>query len=211
MFTAIAGGDLVQGNPFPHHIPIEPFMICTTAVPVPAYEDFLDANPGWRLDRLGDLQGQGFVDSEYLADFGTQGRAVMNIVTAVSWFAAKAYCEWLSGRLPDTLSGWEVRLPTEAEWEYAAKSVRGWGGRGHFVVFDGNAWEWCADPYSHFPLFVAPPEAVTAVGSPERSVRGGTWLNAAGTVGPETRASLPPVTCSPFVSFRPVIARKAGN
>ncbi|MGI9104239.1 MAG: formylglycine-generating enzyme family protein [Terriglobales bacterium] len=38
-------------------------------------------------------------------------------VVAVSWFDAVAYCEWLS-----SLTGRRYRLPTEAEWERAARA-----------------------------------------------------------------------------------------
>ncbi len=37
-------------------------------------------------------------------------------VAAVSWFDAVAFCDWLSGRLDK-----RYRLPTEAEWERAAR------------------------------------------------------------------------------------------
>jgi hypothetical protein len=210
LFTGLDGGNLVQGEPFPHLTQVEPFMMCAAAVPVPAYEDFLDANPRWRANQREELVRQGLATGEYLADFGginPGGSRGFTSISAVSWFAAKAFCEWLSGRLPDALAGWEVRLPTEAEWEYAVKSIQQWGSRSSFQM-DGITWEWCADPYSPLPFISASPDAIAAVGSPERVVRGGSWPGMAVAANFETRAGLPPETCSPFVSFRPVIARK---
>lgn len=49
-------------------------------------------------------------------------------VVGVTWYEAEAYCNWLNVRLPPERA---VRLPTEAEWEWAARGPEGrrypWG------------------------------------------------------------------------------------
>jgi len=116
---------------------------------------FVRARPQWRRDRVKRL----FADPAYLRRWSgplahppTQARAP---VTEVSYFAARAYCRW-RGR----------RLPTVAEWEYAAAGVDDaaiieWARRptperlppvegaapNRFGVHDlhGLVWEWTAD------------------------------------------------------------------
>jgi sulfatase modifying factor 1 len=58
-------------------------------------------------------------------------------VVAVSWFEAVKYCEWLTG-----MSGRSYRLPTEAEWERAAR-----GG------VEGKLFPWGDDPPESLPNY----------------------------------------------------------
>jgi formylglycine-generating enzyme required for sulfatase activity len=198
-FAEVPGGVLVREEAFPRTQPVAGFWIAGTVVSAAAWEAFTAARPEWGKDRTGTLAGQGLVTEDYLAPYEHPGYPYP-AVPGVSWHAAQAYCRWLSSLLPPGFADYEARLPAEAEWEYAVKNAGG------FLENTGDMWEWCGDPFA--PLsFLAAPEA-PLIDSPERSLRGGSWVNAPNSVTIETRASLPPSSCSPFVSFRPVIARK---
>jgi len=172
------------------------FMISETAVYRDLFESFLDENQEWKEENLLTL-----AEMSYLT-------ARRDEVTEVSWFAAVAFCEWLTKKLPLSMPNQEVRLPTEAEWEYASKNFKSRYGMAYqaknLASLEDNGWEWCAGPYTHLPFIKASAKALQIAGSPERAIRRAFGAPAV----LENRGSLPPEFSSPFVSFRPVIAEK---
>jgi len=60
----------------------------------------------------------------------------------MSWYDAAAFCEWLSRR-----EGVPYRLPTEAEWEWAALQADSLG----LQNFLTGPLEWCADWFGEYP------------------------------------------------------------
>jgi len=173
-------------------INIDNFMISESLVTSSLFETFIDENPEWQEHQTDYYPDQVSVPLDL---FGGE------VITGVTWYAAQAFCVWLTGRLPAAMAGMEIRLPTEAEWEAYAN----FAGIEYTVEMGIKTpgWEWCADPFAPLNFINAAPEAINAVGSPERAIR---RISSAS----ETRASLPPELSSPFVAFRPVIAQR-GN
>jgi formylglycine-generating enzyme required for sulfatase activity len=167
-------------------------------------------------------------------------------VVCVSWEDAIKFCNWLSEkerlapcyRPAGGPRGWDCnfqangyRLPTEAEWEYAARGGdktlyptpaenllrHGWfrensGGRLHPVCGQlrngrdlcdvwGNAWEWCWDRRAKIPQKPALDPAGPEQGD-ERIARGGSWCDAAPTTAAQTRKALLPDYRASNLGFR---------
>ena len=169
-----------------------------------------------------------------------------NPMTGVSWADAIAYARWLGPTLsawdgaPPELArlldeGWTVELPTEAEWEKAARGSDGrifpWGeeprrdranlaSRGPVPVgtFDcpecpfgladmsGNVWEWTRSPYRPYPF--DPDLGSVDLGAEALWVmRGGSYTDTEQNARAATRGGADPGARRPFIGFRVVLSR----
>ena len=156
-----------------HTVHIDAFFMDEHEVTNVEYKEFLLENPRWQKSRI----DQRFHNGNYLLYWDgnnyPSGKANHPVIY-VSWYAAMAYAEW-AGK----------RLPTEAEWEYAARggvagqkypsgntistreanynrdvddttAVGRYAANG-YDLYDmaGNVWEWCLDEYDADFYFVS--------------------------------------------------------
>ena len=166
-------------------------------------------------------------------------------VGSVSWPDALAYCRWLETTLrewsgtPPRLRGWldagrRITLPSEAEWEKAARGADGrvypWGDeprrdRANFGGTDGpapvgsfdcpecpfglsdlsgNVWELTRSPYQPYP-YDATDDAGDLAADALFVMRGGSFMDPEGTVRAAVRGGADPGVRRPFIGFRVVI------
>lgn len=199
-FLEIPGGEVLTAAAFPTVGILDSFWISDALVTAGAWDLFTRENPEWSEDNRDSLIENGLVGEDYLrnAEFPEYPEEA---ATGISWYAADAFCSWLGKQLPVSMQAYEVRLPSEAEWE---QFIRSTGQQEEY--FSSGLWEWCVDPYAPLNFLAADNAAISYLDSPERSLRGGSWINPEGTISFETRAFLPPSMSSFFTGFRPVIA-----
>ena len=165
-------------------------------------------------------------------------------VAHVSWPDALAYCRWLdtalreAPRTPPALAerlraGWQVTLPSEAQWEKAARGPGGrrypWGGEmrrdraaphGATAVpagsvpcpecpyglrdMSGNVWEWTRSPYLPYPFDDAARGDLAA--DALWVMRGGSFTDPARNLRTTTRGAADPGARRPFIGFRAALS-----
>jgi len=178
---------------------------------------------------------------EYQAIVGTNPsrfKGPSHPVDQVSWIEAVDYCNKLTNR--ERSSGritaqQGYRLPTEAEWEYAARAGTTGARYGEldaiawhydnslatpesqpvrqklpnaWGLYDmiGNVFEWCADwSWAYEPEDQLDPQGPTS-STGARVIRGGSWGNPSQACRSACRLNANPLSSSWFGGFRPVLS-----
>jgi formylglycine-generating enzyme required for sulfatase activity len=158
-------------------------------------------------------------------------------VTFVSWPDALAYCRWLESTMKGSLPpGFHVTLPTEAQWEKAARGTDRrrfpWGDEprrdranfgsqrtvpaGQLVCPEcahglsdmaGNVWEWTRSPYQPYPY----DESNDRANLDQDALwvmRGGGFADSPQLLRTTGRGAAEPGARRPFIGFRVAIAQR---
>ena len=146
------GSGFCFDNELPRHRQfVERFQLASRLVTNGEYLAFIEAG-GYRDPSLWLSEGWDWVSREGLTcpiywqrgdngwkTFGLRGQQVLDPhapAAHVSYFEADAYARWAG-----------ARLPTEAEWEYAARSDKG------LQQLFGVCWQWTSSSYAAYPGF----------------------------------------------------------
>ncbi|GEM_PF-867119 len=136
-FSLVPAGRYLMGNDtdmerlsrqldylFPVESSTDSFYMSTTEVTNGSFYQFIKSNPFWAPKNREELISRGLVTKDYLKDFqnGRPKREDFDFpVRYVSYYAARAYAKWFSGKLKGLLPQYAAQLPKEYQWEWAAR------------------------------------------------------------------------------------------
>jgi iron(II)-dependent oxidoreductase len=193
---ALAGGSFVMGSDdadaldnerLAHRRMVAPFRLSRRPASERFYRDFMAAGgygerrfwsaEGWQWRQANEIEGP---------LYGCAGRADLPVF-GVSAYEAEACCRFLG-----------ARLPSETEWEYAAKSHPA-------LIALGEVWQWTADafaPFAGFAPYPYPGYSSAYFDGRHRVLKGGSRASGAATLRPSFRNWYEPGTRQIFAGFR---------
>lgn len=122
---------------------VAPFRMAVYPVTNAQYLEFVKKNPKWRRSQVKKL----FAERDYLKhwrdDLHFDPDLAERPVTFVSWFAARAYCQSVGGR-----------LPTQDEWEFTARASQTKADASEDPVFRQRILDWYGKPATGRPAKV---------------------------------------------------------
>lgn len=131
-FVFIPGGSFLLGdrqNPGePHYVWLTGYFIAPFEVSNDEFREFLNDPAGYydssnwtEGGKVWRLHSQSHTSASFKAgdrDYGRFGRPDQPL-SRVTWFEANAFCKWMSRKYAERK--WQFSLPTDAEWEKAAR------------------------------------------------------------------------------------------
>ncbi len=190
------------------------FSIGAYCVTENQFAQFIQANPDWGLSNKDNLIAQGLVDEYYLDGVTLSVSIVTNKpVRNVSWYAAQAYCQWLSG-----VTGKTVYLPTEDQWMAASFSDAEGGYQKSLVpstasgcpsAMIGGVWEMtgtCFLPLSRIADQSALDAALETIGefgaNADMVIKGGSYISDFSVIDSYSVGTTYRSLCSDYMGFR---------
>ncbi|MCR5760730.1 MAG: SUMF1/EgtB/PvdO family nonheme iron enzyme [Sphaerochaetaceae bacterium] len=183
------------------------FCISRNEITEAQYAEFVKEVPYWSKDNLENLISDKVADSYYLADISLENPSQTRPVRNISYYAATAYCQWLSNK-----TGKNVSLPTENQWIQAAlvaeqsyqRSLVSASTSDTVVSMFGGVWEFTSSPYIPGARYSdETAEEFLATGAEaEVVVKGGSLVNGNSGITVWGAGTWPLRTCSDYLGFR---------
>lgn len=199
--------DDASSLPLPLTVPA--FTVAGHMVTEYEYALFTEANPYWSKSNRDNLIADGVVDEYYLEGvYLTTATRSERPIRNISWYAAKAYAEYLS----ENSSQYNYRLITEAEFEVMASSTTGKAYSTSLITVDtdsstpssvmGGLWEFTE---SHFvPLMRVSGiySRLTALDNADIIIKGGSYVNDPTSISAASTGVIAKNTTSEYAGIR---------
>ena len=221
----------------PRVMSVGEFQIAQSPVTVSQYSVFVDSKAvkdkqwwspeGWEWLKE-NADGWGRKDRTQPDAWDSQLKRPFRPVVGVTKFEAEAYCAWVGA-----IKNQSVRLPTEEEWEYAARGEDGrafpWGDsfvktfanvveNEHLSLMDAGSHVQDSSPFGVMDMCGNAQQWTSSIYTPHpkepvpsgvlRVARGGSWLDSADRVRPSARWPLAPDARNNATGFRCAVSAR---